>query len=1161
LSEESVQSLSNGISSTRDRLISQLGIVENMKRNYELKFRRKADRYAALVNFYGESTALEDLTEAEVDAVYKHRDANSKEHRQAYRRQLRAARKEVAKTRRNLAALLDQLSNGGLPEGRIKFFSNGQYDVTQEQRDRKYRLTDEELKEYKDTKLRRGTEYDLNNPADLEKFYQEVQSALSYGVHGYGAQGSLEIHTAVAAFPKLLQQIRDNPGGGVVFRRGAGLSYAYDKQYIGKEGLRMLGKDFVIGNYESGSTTYDGDVAGVILDDDFNEKWGIEAGGHPLYSRRGVEDTRDRRILKKIGAESPLKRLGVAAKTPGQLAKVKDYLIQSYFDSGLPFKRMVEQVAPDIPGDENPYVAWRLLAGDGAIIEDWLGIVKKTEGTVPFNIGDRLAGNWGVSLRSILEPIFASRQKLEDFTEYVVARRANELMVAGKENLFTDEEIEYGLSFETPEFMAVAAKVYAYNDSLLQYSVDGGFMSPEVAAKFRRYSFYIPFMREAEYEGDVGGRGNPFKRLKGGKQNIRDPWQNIIDNTASIIHATNRNAAMLRALHLAESRRDGKRWLERVPVPKAAVHLSTKRILDQLAQDGIQMDIPSANELSYMQTFFQNKPIGDEKNRIIIIKEAGLPVAIKVHDQTVWRSLHAMAPMEFGLLTDFLSIPAETVRTGIVMDPGFMGANFSRDTLSGFIQSQMGVTLTPVVSSAAGMMDVVTGAERYKLYRALGGAFADIWHGDSKETHHTIKRLTKAGGFHPLSVVNPASYWRTLRRIGTVTESGTRFKAFDKMLDLAPTDPGHALLSALEGREVSVDFGLHGVSKTMRVLERITPFLNPAKQGLYKMNRTIIDQPLTTLMRGSPLVLLTFYLWMLNKDEDWYKDIENWEKNHYWHADIGLRYDTDDEKDIVIPLRVPKPFEYGALFGSFPEALFQYLHDDKGEDALWRAASTIEDVFMLRAAPPALLLPVEMWANRSSFTERPIVPGYLQGIDPKYQYSAGTSSISRDLGKLTGIAPVRQDYIVRSIFGTLGMYALMAVDDPYAQLTGKERKPARHWWQQQGLRRFFSDPLRPGGKAMTEFYDVLREYQIEQKTMKFLDYSQEYIDSLDNLDSFGVMTETQLGELMGSIRKANRSIRDSSDFTRAEKQEMIDSNSRKLRLISTEWKKAKEKAK
>ena len=884
-------------------------------------------------------------------------------------------------------------------------------------------------------------------------------------------RGRTDIGDTYRTLPKLKARIlksigEDGTSYGMWARRAAGLNMGYNKALVSKtSGLQMLGKDVKKGFIEGISDR--GEYSYVEIDDKFKKTWGR---AKPQFSRRRTPTGEPRRIMAKIGKGGSLAKAIEAIKEPGVLlSSAKDAILRKTLNSGLPFLRMVEQVAPDIPANEDPYYAWRLLAGDSAMIEDWLGINgKATEGTVPYNIEDRLARRWGVSLRTVLEPVMQDKDTLLDFIEYVTARRAKELMTVGKEKLFDADDIAYGLRFQSQEFDRVAKRLYDYQRSLLKYAVDGGLLQGEAAVRMMRYANYVPFFRESEYEGDVGGKGpkGVFKKLYGGKQNIRNPLQNIMDNTANIIHATNRNAALVKALHMAESRNNGVNWMERVPMPKSVTNLPTQRIVEHLAEQGVNIDIQSAEEIAIMQTFFQNKPVGDEKNRIIILKEEGQPIAVKIKDKTLWESLHAMAPMEFGILTDIAAFPAETLKTGIVLSPEFMAANFSRDTLSGFIQAKTGTTLLPVASSALGMAQVVSGAEVAKLTRAMGASHADFWHGDSKEAHATLKRLARLGKFRPGTVLNPATYWRFLRRIGSITELGTRTRAFDKQFKLDPDDPANAILAAIEHREISVDFGLHGTAKALRILERITPFLNPAKQGLYKMGRVLGEQPITSLARGTPLVMMTFYLWMLNKDDDWYKDLEDWEKNMYWHFDIGLRETKSKE---VIPLRVPKPFEYGALFGSFMEALFEYINGEVGGEVMKRVWSTVEDVFLLRGSPPALALPAELWANKSKFTERDIVPNFLQGIDPQYQYGAYTTAPARAAGELTGMSPMKIDHVVRGVFGTLGMYTMMALDDPTAQVLDYPRKQSRHWWQQPGMRRFFSDPLRPGGKAMTEF--------------------------------------------------------------------------------------------
>ncbi|MDH5658553.1 MAG: hypothetical protein OEY17_04345 [Nitrosopumilus sp.] len=868
--------------------------------------------------------------------------------------------------------------------------------------------------------------------------------------------------------------------------------------------------------------------------------------GQPMFKRK-----RKPKIMKKVGKETgPLSDVKKALKQPVKTyRRLQEMFVHEILDAGLPLRNMVDNVAPDMPASENPYFAWRLLSGDSAVIEDWIGLGGKgTEGTVPYKLEDRIQKKWGKSLRAILEPVMVDTQTFDEFKAYVIAKHAQELKEVGKENLFNDEDIAEGLGFENETFTKAASELYKYNDSLMQYAVDGGFLSTETAEQLKRYSYYVPFFREAEHEGDVGGKrkGGVFKRLTGGKQNIKDPILNIMENTANIIHAVNRNAVLIKAYQLSELHEDGKAWVEKVKMPMQMLKVSSDRVIEGLSEQGVKIDPSSAGDIAIMQTYFQNKPIGDEKNKIVIIKVDGKNAAIKINNADFWKSLHAFAPMELGLVTDIAAIPAGTLRTGIVLSPDFMAANFMRDTFSGFVQAKKGNTMIPVLSTAQGMKQAATTSESYKMYRALGGANADFWHSGSKEEKATLERLETIGKFRPGTVLNPLNVGRWLRKLGTISESGTRLKAMENTFD---EDVDNAILSTLEGREISVDFGMHGASKTIRILERITPFLNPAKQGLYKMTRTFGDQGALTLARGSALTALTLLLWLQNRDKEWYKDIEDWEKNTYWHFDIGLRTDKDD----VIPVRIPKPFEYGAVFGSFFEAFFEYVEDslkdadDAGRKAMKRFTSTLEDVFGLRMTPTVAILPIELWSNHSTFTERNIVPESMENIESRYQYGSGTSMFSRKLGEATGMSPYKLDHSVRGLFGTLATYGLMASEQPFTWLADEAQLPSRHWYQMPVIKRFVSDPHRSSTRHMTEFYEKLDKMRTEQNTWKFLDYDMDYLDGLDDLTSFEKPVAEAGAKILSEYRKDNKRIRNDKRLTPAIKQKLIDANKKGMK--------------
>jgi hypothetical protein len=281
----------------------------------------------------------------------------------------------------------------------------------------------------------------------------------------------------------------------------------------------------------------------------------------------------------------------------------------------------------------------------------------------------------------------------------------------------------------------------------------------------------------------------------------------------------------------------------------------------------------------------------------------------------------------------------------------------------------------------------------------------------------------------------------------------------------------------------------------------------------------------------------------------------------------------------VVPFRLPKPFEYGALFGSFAEALFQYLYDNDGEEAVNRVASTIEDVFILRGYPTVLTFPVELMTNYSFFTERHIVPPSKDGkIEAYRQFGPNTSVVAREVGEALDMSPYKLEHTVRSVLGALGMYALMAVDEPLAKLTGTPSKPSRHWWQMPVFRRFFSDPLRPNGKAMTDFYNDMNSHSMTQNTFKDIagdpsiseedkenfftdrDFKKGTVDDVakGGEESFLIDMEKDVAGVLADLRSANKHIRNDPKLSRDDKRDQIDVNTITMKQTVKDFNKAKE---
>ncbi|MBI4293627.1 MAG: hypothetical protein HY661_19295 [Betaproteobacteria bacterium] len=837
------------------------------------------------------------------------------------------------------------------------------------------------------------------------------------------------------------------------------------------------------------------------------------------------------RILAKVGATAER----------ASAADVRDRFIFEVLDKWVPLRRMVAELKPDIVPSKDPFKAAHLLAGDAAVIEDWI-----TSQAVPFDPVKRAdPKNYGKPLRAILEPV---AHDLKPFSAYLIARRAGELMEHGKEHLYTPEEIRAGLRLETPEFKQAAEEVYDYNNRLIEYAVDGGLLSPAIADRLRQYTAYVPFFRESEEGSRHGGGKNPFKRIFGGTENLRDPVANLVQNTANIIYATNRNAVLAKAFALAKEVPGGGRWLEQIPIPDAVLNVPKRTILEAFEKQGVVLDSHSAAALAQIQKLIVPSPVEDKGERIVIVRINGEPKALQVNNKLLWKALQSFEPADLGIVEKVLSVPSDLLRAGVTLSPDFMARNFMRDTLSGFIQSKAGIL--PVTSTMGGFKEVATRSDVAKLYRAFGGAYADLWKGDSQQTAKILARMAKRGKFDPRTILTPVGVLRALHALGSISEAGTRVGEFKKTAKAGGVDA--LIAAAYNAREVSVDFGVHGANPAVRLLTRITPFLNPAMQGMAKGVRSGREQFARTLFRGAFLTAFSVALYMLNRDADWYDELEQWERNVYWHFDVGLR----DKDGQVIPLRLPKPFEWGAIFGSVPEALTQLAIEQRGKDFGRRLLSVWNDVFALRAAPTALLVPAEIWANKNTFTDRAIVPEAKERLDPALQHGNSASITARALGEATDTSPAQIDHVVRGFFGTMGVYATMLADLVARQFGDYPEGPAKTWRQMPVVRAFVHDPDNPNSRYITDFYNLLKEARQREASLRRAyegtpregPYKEQHGDLIDITPD-----ANKVARDLSGLRKDNEEIRADRDYTSDEKRGLINENNRAIKRTAKDF--------
>ena len=119
---------------------------------------------------------------------------------------------------------------------------------------------------------------------------------------------------------------------------------------------------------------------------------------------------------------------------------------------------------------------------------------------------------------------------------------------------------------------------------------------------------------------------------------------------------------------------------------------------------------------------------------------------------------------------------------------------------------------------------------------------------------------------------------------------------------------------------------------------------------------------------------------------------------------------------------------------------------------------------------------IEQWANKSFFTQRPIVGQRLINQAAETQYEPWTSETMRVVGKSWGVSPKRAEALVRGYFGTIGLYALAATDTVIRSLGDYPPDPTKSAENYPVLGSFYRGDGEPRNtRYTTAFYEMAIE--------------------------------------------------------------------------------------
>lgn len=649
---------------------------------------------------------------------------------------------------------------------------------------------------------------------------------------------------------------------------------------------------------------------------------------------------------------------------------------------------------------EDPYKLARLYAGVSGKADHFLNY-----GTFDFDTYSPT----GKSLKDVLAPV----DDLNQFRAFATSLRAVELEGRGIKTGVDLDAARMVAKAGEERYAPVMAELVAYQNRLAGYLRESGVLSREGYAAMREANpLYVPFQRVfGDVVGDVipdaiRGQGgtlqasDPIHGIVGSERRVIDPIESIVRNTYLSVMMAERNAIGTKLVDMLDRAGD-------MPAPARTDTISIYR-------NGVK-----------------------ETHKV----NAELAAAVKGLDEEASNTMLRL-----------LGAPARMLRAGATLSPDFLLRNPIRDFFGAVVNTTKGA-FSPI-DTAKGLMSAIRRDGEFREWLKGGGANAAMVSLDRRYLQQNLEKLTEQTGLGSRSwnvIRHPID---TLRTLSQISEEATRLGEFravrERELAAGAAPKEAAQGAAYASREVTLDFARRGAMT--RSMNMITAFWNAQVQGVDRLARAFGDDPAGTGLKiAAGITMPSVLLWWANHDDPRWKEIPDWERDLFWLVMTGKG--TPDDPGHIF--RIPKPFEVGVMFGSGPERLLDAYFDQK-PDAFHDFTKSIMSALLPGVVPTFAGPIVEQWANRSTFTDRPLIPADLEKQLPEYQYTPYTTETAKKLGQIIGAfpgiraagagdnggvlggsfggvarslsSPILMENYVRAWTGSLGMYALQTAD-------------------------------------------------------------------------------------------------------------------------------------
>jgi len=732
------------------------------------------------------------------------------------------------------------------------------------------------------------------------------------------------------------------------------------------------------------------------------------------------------RMKAQISFRGELEKIPISQR----LKDLKDNFISAWIDELTPLQEPIKPaeavLGRQLRPSENPFkiaTYWKGTAGN---------IARKF---VFEKAVDRDGNVIGKSLSEITKP--TPKEQLQNAVTYTVALRAANLTKRGIESGFNIDDVNYVLKeLKSPQFDNFANELSNWGDNVLTgWLIPSGGLTEKSREIMRDLNpIYVLYQRVLTDTQNLKGaslsgfiqKGKPLKSIKGNQRPIRNPLESMMNQISNLIARSQKTEVMSALTDLANVKGLG-RYVIEVPKPTTIVKLSTETVMKGLEKAGIDTSDLTLDEAEPLLEFFT--PTGfymGKENIAPVIKNGELK--FYEFSPKLFNAIQGIDPIKLGPVLKYFSPFARFLRLGAVgLKPSFgLVRNPFKDIQTRSINTEGQNALLSIPSSIRGISKDIKAKEGTPAYKfkILGGEMSSQVRTDRQSAttaydEMLTRNLGKQGKvLH--AIKDPINF---MRDVFSVTELGPRIaeaeSVYYKMKKLHPDWSEHDLLieSGLAGKDVTVNFSKSGYLG--KQWNEVTAFFNPNVQGIDKTIRMFKEHPLRTILRGLATIgLLGLTTWYMNKDKDWYKNLDREYKFTNFFIDLG--------NDTI--LRLPMAFEVGAIFYSTPIAMLDAEYNKQSKNI--GAIMNIFKGFIPSLIPTFLSPMIDVWKNKN-WLKIPIESRSEQELPVTERSREYTRELSKVMSKAFDVAgvnlsPIQIDYLMDAFSGELTKIVLPA---------------------------------------------------------------------------------------------------------------------------------------